>query len=79
MSSDTTRNQTKAGRTTPQDHEGQAQPKLPHEHDESHDSQQEESPRKVIKQAYQDVQSGQEDTDLRANRGERIDSVPKNK
>lgn len=54
------------------------QPKLPHENDESDDSQA-SGPREVIKQAYDDVQSGQEDTDLRATSGKRVDSVPKNK
>ena len=43
-------------------------PRLPHERDESDDSQS-SGVRPDIKQAYQDVQSGQVDTDLREERG----------
>ncbi len=39
-------------------------PRLPHERDESVDSQ-EDKPRKVIKQAYDDIEEGQLDTDRR--------------
>ncbi|GAA4327947.1 hypothetical protein GCM10023144_13180 [Pigmentiphaga soli] len=65
------------GETTSKDELGRDQPRLPHEHDESGHSQ-ESGPRKVIRQAYDDVQSGQEDTDLRSTRGQRVDVVPKN-
>ena len=45
-----------------------ALPRLPHERDESDDSQQ--SPvREPIRQAYDDIMSGQQDTDLREGRG----------
>lgn len=69
---------TEPGKTVPQDEEGHRAPRLPHEHDESDDSQQ-SPPREVIRQAYDDVQSGQEDTDLRSTRGRRTGGVPKNK
>ena len=65
-------------RTRAQDDMGRGEPRLPHEHDESHDSQ-ESPPRKVIEQAYEDVQSGQEDTDLRSSGGRRQPSVPRNR
>lgn len=39
-------------------------PRLPHERDESIDSQESE-PRKIMKQAYDDIQEGQVDTDRR--------------
>lgn len=45
-----------------------ALPRLPHERDESDDSQQ-SGPRDNIRQAYADVMSGQQDTDLRETRG----------
>ncbi len=45
-----------------------AQPRLPHEHDESDDSQQSEL-RGNIRQAFDDIMSGQQDTDLREMRG----------
>lgn len=55
---------------------GEQRPRLPHEHDESADSQ--SSPvRGVIRQAHADVESGQEDTDLRGSRGKREPAVPK--
>jgi len=41
---------------------------LPHERDESDDSQQGE-PRDDMRQAYDDLMSGQQDTDLRESRG----------
>ena len=67
------------GKTLAQSSESnQDQPKLPHEQDESDDSQA-SGPREVIQQAYDDVQSGQEDTDLRASCGKRVGTVPKNK
>lgn len=43
-------------------------PRLPHERDESDDSQQ-SSPRQDMLQAYADIMSGQEDTDCREQRG----------
>lgn len=45
-----------------------ALPRLPHERDESEDSQ-ESGPRDDIRQAYEDIMSGQQDTDLRESRG----------
>ncbi len=46
----------------------QATPRLPNERDESDDSQ--ESPvRSDIKQAFDDLMSGQQDTDMREQRG----------
>lgn len=46
--------------------------RMPHERDESEDSQESE-PREVIKQAYDDLQAGQVDTDLRETSG--VDEV----
>jgi hypothetical protein len=53
-------------------------PRLPHERDESHDSQaaQPGPARDDIKQAYKDLQNGQVDTDLRDIRG--VDAVVNN-
>ncbi|MFC4158408.1 hypothetical protein [Chitinimonas lacunae] len=45
-----------------------ATPKLPHEHDESPEFTQDQ-PRKVIKQALDDVERGVEDTDRRSAYG----------
>lgn len=45
-----------------------ALPRLPHERDESDDSQQ-SGPRDDMRQAYEDIMSGQLDTDLRESRG----------
>jgi hypothetical protein len=45
-----------------------ATPRLPHEHDESEDSQA-SGPRGDIKRAYDDIMEGQVDTDLREQRG----------
>lgn len=45
-----------------------AMPRMPHERDESDDSQS-SGPRDDIKQAYVDVMQGQVDTDLREQRG----------
>ena len=45
-----------------------ATPRMPHERDESEDSQASE-PRGDIKQAYDDIMEGQMDTDLREQRG----------
>jgi hypothetical protein len=49
-----------------------ATPRMPHERDESDDSQ-ESAPRKDIKQAYKDLMNGQVDTDARETRG--VDAV----
>lgn len=43
-------------------------PRLPHERDESSDDQQGE-PRNDMRQAFDDIMSGQQDTDLREGRG----------
>ncbi len=43
-------------------------PRLPHERDESDDSQQSE-PRADMRQAFDDIMSGQQDTDMRESRG----------
>jgi hypothetical protein len=43
-------------------------PRLPHEHDESDDSQS-SGPRDDMKQAYADIENGQVDTDRRGIRG----------
>ena len=43
-------------------------PRLPHKRDESRDSQQSET-RPEIRQAYEDLMSGKQDTDLRETRG----------
>lgn len=51
-------------------------PRLPHEHDESSDSQA-SGPREDMKQAYQDISSGQMDTDLHGLPG--VEEVIKNK
>ncbi len=45
-----------------------ALPRLPHERDESDDSQQ-SGERADIRQAYDDIMAGQQDTDLRESRG----------
>lgn len=58
------------GKTLTKQATGDVNPRLPHEHDESADSQHSD-PRKEIKQAYDDVQSGQEDTDLHGSQGKR--------
>lgn len=47
-------------------------PLMPHERDESDNSQASE-PREVMQQAYKDIQNGLVDTDLRAQRG--VESV----
>ena len=43
-------------------------PRLPHEHDESHDSQT-SGPRDVIRQAHADIENGLVETDRRATPG----------
>lgn len=64
------------GKTVTREETGQRRPRLPHEHDESADSQTQEQSRQVIEQAYEDVESGQEDTDLRRSGGQRRHEVP---
>jgi hypothetical protein len=46
----------------------QAEPRLPHERDESSDSQ-EGGPRGVIEKARVDIESGQQDTDMHGIHG----------
>lgn len=46
----------------------ESSPRLPHEHDESFDSQA-DAPRHVIKRAHDDIQEGQLDTDRRGMAG----------
>lgn len=64
------------GDTEPRKGTGQRQPRLPHEHDESADSQTQEQPRPVIQQAHDDIERGLEDTDLRSHQGQRKPAVP---
>lgn len=65
----TTKNDTAGPRVTrQQDDQGQADPRLPHERDQSHDEVGHE-PREVMKQAQKDIESGQVDTDLHGMRG----------
>jgi len=45
-----------------------SEPRLPHEIDESSDSQS-GGPRKVMEQARRDIENGQQDTDLRGKPG----------
>ncbi|GAA5235731.1 hypothetical protein FOZ76_03535 [Verticiella sediminum] len=61
--------------TQPETDQGAQRPRLPHEHDESADSQS-SAPREVMRQAHEDIESGQEDTDLRGSRGKRETTVP---
>ncbi|WP_420998040.1 hypothetical protein ACKI2N_029125 [Cupriavidus sp. 30B13] len=56
--------------TRAQDPQGGAEPRLPHEHDESHHSQ-DSGPRKEVEQAGRDIERGLEDTDLYRTRGKR--------
>jgi hypothetical protein len=63
-------NRTAATGTHSQEEDGSPKPKLPHERDENHESQQ-SAPRKKIDQARKDVERGLEETDLYASRGER--------
>ena len=53
-------------------------PRLPHEHDESSDSQSSPS-REIMKQAAKDIESGQVDTDLRNGGGGVENVVDKNR
>ncbi|MDB5728768.1 MAG: hypothetical protein JWR25_983 [Noviherbaspirillum sp.] len=64
-------------KTTPPSRDAST-PRLPHERDESHDSQAADPgpPRDDMKQAYKDLMEGQVDTDLRETRG--VDAVVNN-
>ncbi|MEN3365366.1 MAG: hypothetical protein V7606_2640 [Burkholderiales bacterium] len=64
-------------KTTPPSRK-ESTPRLPHERDESHDSQATKPgpPRDDMKQAYKDLMDGQVDTDLRETRG--VDAVVNN-
>lgn len=64
------------GNTVTREQTGERRPRLPHEHDESADSQTQEQPREIMEQAYDDVESGQENTDLRGSGGRRQREVP---
>jgi hypothetical protein len=64
MKTDGTPFQVKTGKQEKPD----AMPRMPHERDESDDSQQ-SGQRKVMKQAFNDIQNGQKDTDAREQRG----------
>ena len=64
------------GKTQTREETGEPRPRLPHEHDESADSQDQQKTRPDIEQAYEDVESGQEDTDLRGAKGKRTQQVP---
>ena len=67
--------QVKTGRPTRED----ATPRLPHERDESDDSQ-ESGVRKDMQQAYEDIKRGLLDTDLRGVRGvEEVNKTPAKK
>jgi hypothetical protein len=57
---------------TPDPVEQNPTPLMPHERDESDDSQA-SGPREVMQQAYKDIQNGLVDTDLRGRRG--VESV----
>ncbi len=72
---DTTQPDERQSETVEQHDDGSAKPKMPHEHDESASSQDSE-PRDIMKQAKKDIDSGQEDTDLRGTQGRREPSVP---
>ena len=67
--------QVKTGRPTRKD----ATPRLPHERDESDDSQ-ESGVREDMQQAYEDIKRGLLDTDLRGMRGvEEVNKAPTKK
>lgn len=46
-----------------------AVPRMPHERDESTDSQHGGGPREILEKAYRDVEEGRQDTDRRGMRG----------
>jgi hypothetical protein len=54
-------------------------PRLPHEHDESADSQNSEEPQAVIQQAHDDVQRGLVDTDRAPGMGQVYKRLVKDK
>lgn len=56
--------------TRAQDGQSDAMPRLPHERDETHQSQ-ESGPRPVAQQAASDTKRGLEETDLYGSRGQR--------
>jgi hypothetical protein len=64
---------------------GDKSPRLPHEHDESSDSQHEAQPQEVMQQAHKDVRRGLVDTDRSKqmdevyNRTLKSGKAPKNK
>ena len=49
--------------------------RLPHEHDQSGDSQRSDVDQKEMRRAYQDIREGQVDTDLRGSGG--LDEINK--
>jgi hypothetical protein len=57
--------------TRAQDGQSDAMPRLPHERDETHQSQ-ESGPRPVVQQAASDTKRGLEETDLYGSRGQRV-------
>ncbi len=57
--------------TRSQDGQSDAMPRLPHERDETHQSQQ-SGPRPVVQQAASDTERGLEETDLYGSRGQRV-------
>lgn len=54
--------------TGPEKDTGQPMPRMPHERDQSSDSQHGE-PREVLEKAYRDIEEGRQDTDRRGTRG----------
>jgi hypothetical protein len=58
----------KPGTKTSRPSSGDPAPRLPHEHDESHDSQS-SGPRKDMQQAHWDITHGLVDTDMHGERG----------
>ncbi|CAG9179977.1 hypothetical protein CURE108131_13060 [Cupriavidus respiraculi] len=57
--------------TRAQDGQSDAMPRLPHERDETHQSQH-SGPRPVVEQAASDKERGLEETDLYGSRGQRV-------
>lgn len=64
------------GHAQPLDLTKDESPRLPHEHDESFDSQH-DKPREVIKRAHDDIAEGQMDTDRRGMPG--VEEVERHK
>ncbi len=54
--------------TGPQKESERRMPRMPHERDESSDSQHGE-PREILEKAYRDIEEGRQDTDRRGTRG----------